>query len=304
MKGQKNRWKGFLLAIGAATLWGISGAFGQFLFEHRGINTEWLVSVRLLISGLILLTIAGARKDQAVNSIWKVRKDAIQLFLFSILGMLAVQYTFFAAIKHSNAATATVLQYSGPVLIALYLAIHNRRFPVPLESLAIILAVAGTFLLVTHGSFNSLSISGLALFWGLSSAVAMAYYSIQPGRLLKKYPSTVILGWAMVIGGMALSFTHAPWKTDGEWDLYTFLFLAFIILLGSFVAFYFYLTAIKLIGPQVTSLLASAEPLSAAIIAVVWLKVPFSNMDWLGSLFILSAIFLLTQRQKPKVAAV
>lgn len=301
-EGQRNSWKGFILAIGSATLWGVSGAFGQFLFEHRGINAEWLVSVRLLISGMILLSIAALRKDPSLQNIWKNRKDAIQLLLFSILGMLAVQYTFFAAIAHSNAATATVLQYSGPVLIAGYLAIRNRKMPRPVEYLAIVLAVAGTFLLVTHGSFDSLSISGWALFWGLASAVAMAYYSIQPARLLKRFSSSVIIGWGMLIGGLALSCTHAPWRATGTWDSYTVLFLAFIILLGSLVAFYGYITAVKLIGPQSTSLLASAEPLSAAIIAVLWLKVPFSSIDWLGSSCILAAIFLLTLERKPKVS--
>lgn len=43
--------------------------------------------------------------------------------------MLMVQYTYFAAIKHSNAATATVLQYAGPVIIAIYLAIKNKKSP-------------------------------------------------------------------------------------------------------------------------------------------------------------------------------
>jgi len=296
LKEPKNKpYNGFLLAIIAAILWGVSGTFGQFLFQKRGVNTEWLVTVRLLFSGVILLMIAGINKPKALWDIWKVKKDAWQLLLFGIFGMVAVQYTYFATIKHANAATATVLQYAGPVLIAVYLAIQNRKWPQTMEYLAILLAIVGTFLLVTHGSFSNLSISGWALFWGIASAVGLAFYSLQPINLLSRYPATIVIGWGMLIGGVFMSCVHAPWMIEGNWDIYTYVFTAFIILLATLVAFYAYLTAVKLIGAQKTSLLASAEPLSAAILSVVWLQVPFSAMDWIGGLFIVSTIFLLAR---------
>lgn len=288
-----NRWKGFVLAVIAAALWGVSGTCCQFLFQSRNINTEWLVTVRLLISGIILLAISFFSKKTNTWEIWKDRKDTTQLILFSILGMVAVQYTYFAAIKHSNAATATILQYAGPALIAIYIAFRKRKWPSKIEFTAVLLAIAGTFLLVTHGSFNSLSISPYALFWGLASAVALAFYSIYPVQLLNRYPAIVIIGWSMTMGGIAFSFVHAPWDIQGIWDGYTWLYTAFVILLGSLVAFCAYLTAVKIIGAQVTSLLASAEPLSAALIAVIWLSVVFGPMDWLGCVLILCAIFLL-----------
>src|SRR5690606_31187566 len=114
------------------------------------------------------------------TAVWRNKKDAMQLALFSITGMLAVQYTYFAAINHSNAATATVLQYAGPVIIAVYLALKHKRMPRPLEFLAIGLAVLGTFLLVTHGDIRSLSISGPAFLFGIASAFALAIYTLQP----------------------------------------------------------------------------------------------------------------------------
>lgn len=294
---------GFLLAITAAVLWGVSGTFGQFLFQKRSVNTEWLVTVRLLISGIILLLIASADKPKEVWGIWKVKKDAWQLLMFGIFGMLAVQYTYFAAIKHSNAATATVLQYAGPVLIAIFLALQKRKKPLKMEYLAILLAVTGTFLLVTHGSFSNLSISGWALFWGIASAVALAFYSLQPINLLSRYPASIVIGWGMLVGGVFISFAHAPWMAEGHWDIYTYLYTAFIILLATLVAFYAYLTAVKLIGAQKTSLLASAEPLSATILSVWWLQVPFGAMDWIGSFLIVSTIFILVRTKNPEVTS-
>jgi drug/metabolite transporter (DMT)-like permease len=295
---QSKELKGFTLAIFAAALWGISGTFGQFLFQQRGINVEWLITVRMLISGALLLLISLLGKNKDLWNIWKNKKDAIQLLLFSITGMLAVQYTYFAAIKHSNAATATVLQYVGPVLIVIYLAIINSKLPKPMDYLAIAMAIIGAFLLVTHGDINNLIISRLALFFGLASAVTLAVYTLQPIRLLNKYSSIVIIAWGMIIGGIAFSFIKPPWSIEGTWDIYTYNYVVFIVILGTLVPFYAYLTAVKFIGGQKASLLASAEPLSATIMAVVWLNVPFTLIDWVGSICIISTVFLLSLKGK------
>ncbi|MDQ1856335.1 DMT family transporter [Chryseobacterium sp. WLY505] len=286
------------MAVLAALFWGVSGTFAQFLFQQRGINIEWLITIRLLISGICLLLYAKLADKTELFEIWKNKKDAIQLVVFSITGMLAVQYTYFAAIKYSNAATATVLQYAGPVIIAVYLAFKNKRVPVLVEIAAIVLAVLGTFLLVTHGDTSSLSVSGIALFFGLASAVALAVYTLQPVKLLSKYKSSLIIGWGMFCAGIVFSFVKAPWDIQGVWDMQTFGYTAFIVLFGTLIAFYFYLSAVQIIGGQKTSLLASMEPLSATILAVLWLKVSYSLIDWIGSIFIISTIFLLSIKPK------
>ncbi|WP_326983666.1 EamA family transporter [Chryseobacterium sp. MYb264] len=295
---QTNILKGFLLAVLAALLWGVSGTFGQFLFQQRGINIEWLITMRMLISGFCLLLFAKFGEKQNLFEIWKNKKNAMQLIIFSIAGMLAVQYTYFAAIKHSNAATATVLQYSGPVIIAIYLAFKNKKLPVFLEMIAIILAVAGTVLLVTHGNLSSLSISLTALLFGIASAVALAIYTLQPVKLLSKYKPSLIIGWGMFCGGFAFSFVKAPWVVDGIWDVQTYWYTIFIVIFGTLVPFYAYLQAVQIIGGQKTSLLASLEPLSATILAVLWLNVSFTTIDWIGSIFIISTVFLLSKKAK------
>ena len=296
---QPSALRGILLAILAAILWGVSGTLGQFLFQQRGINVEWLITVRLLISGILLLTFSKVREHSELTVAWRNKTDAVQLLVFSIAGMLAVQYTYFAAIKHSNAATATVLQYTGPVLIVLYLALKNRAVPRLIEIIATLLAVLGTVLLVTRGNMNSLNISTPALLFGIASAVTLAVYSIQPAALLAKYSASMIIGWGMLVGGIAFSFVHAPWNVSGTWDMQTYLCVFGIITLGTLIAFYSYMNAVKIIGAQKASLLASAEPLSATILAMIWLKLSFSGPEWIGSICVISTIFLLSIKTTP-----
>jgi drug/metabolite transporter (DMT)-like permease len=295
MQTKTNR--GILLGVFAASLWGISGTLGQYLFEAKNINVEWLITVRLLIAGFGLLVLAKATHHN-IFTIWYHKRDIAQLLIFSIVGMLGVQYTYFAAIKHSNAATATVLQFAGPIMIALYLACRNKQFPKKNELLAIILAIVGTFLLVTHGRLDKLSISATALFYGISSAVTLAVYTLQPRQLLAKYNSATVVGWGMFIGGIVFSFVKAPWQVPGIWDISTYSSVTFIILFATLVAFCSYLNAVQLIGGQKTSLLSSAEPLVAVLLSVIWLKTHFLLIDWVGSICIISTVFLLTRKSK------
>jgi drug/metabolite transporter (DMT)-like permease len=292
---------GFLAAVAAATLFGVGGTFAQFLFQHRGINIDWLVTMRLLSAGAVLLLVASVRQGWQVLAIW--RTDAASLVLFGLLGMLAVQYTYMAAINASNTATATILQFTAPAMIALWVAAVGRRLPSAKEGAAIALAMLGTYFLVTHGELGALSISPLALFWGLASAVAAAFNALQPVAMLRKYSATAVGGWGMLVGGVALSFIHPPWDVQGVWDAKTFGFTAFVLSFGTLAAFYLSITALRLIGAQKTSLLSCAEPLSAAVLAVWWLGVSWSGMDWLGTACILVTILLLAKEQTVEAQA-
>lgn len=187
-----------LMALIAAILWGISGTCGQFLFQQRGVGVEWLMSVRMLGAGTLLLITALLRKDDHVWTIWHNKEDRRKILVFGILGMLAVQYTYFAAIKHSNAATATILQFSAPVLIAVYLAARYHQKLNRLGYAAILLAILGTFILVTHGNIHKLNMSPMAFALGIASAVSLAFYTLMPGTLLKKYSSLSVVGWGVI----------------------------------------------------------------------------------------------------------
>ncbi len=289
---------GLALAFFAALLWGVSGALTQYLFNNRSFTPHWLVCFRLLAAGAVLL-IASRLQGQA--SIWapfQSKKDLVSLLIFSIFGMLAVQYTYFMSIGYSNAATATVIQYLGPLFIALYYSFAHRRWPDWKESLALAAAMMGAFLIVTHGNLQILSINGPVLAWGLASAVALAAYTILPIRLLKKFDAMTVVGWGMAIGGLFLLPFIQPFRVPGVWDTTALVFVALIVFFGTALAFISYLVAVKWIGAPAASLISCAEPLSAVILAVLWLEVPFGIYDWIGSFCILATITLLVIQKK------
>lgn len=288
------RIKGIMLVIIGAMLWGISGTVAQYLFQKKGFSAEWLVVIRLLVSGLILLLYAFMKGNQDIWRIWKSKHNSSGLVFFSIIGMLGVQYTYFAAIKYGNAATATILQYLSPVIITCYLAIRTKKAPNLQEIIAIVLAMLGTFFIITKGNIHSIAISKLALFWGISSAFAAAFYTLQPRYLLTKWGSTLVVGWGMLIGGLAFSFIHQPWNFTGQWSIASIFAVIFVVLFGTLIAFHCYLESLKYIKPTETSILSSVEPLSAAFLSVLWLQVPLGISQWLGTICIIVTIIILS----------
>jgi drug/metabolite transporter (DMT)-like permease len=293
--------KGILAAIAAGLLFGVGGTLAQYLFNRHGVSVDWLVTMRMLVSGVLLLAACAASRGRGVLAIW--REDALPLLLFAIIGMLGVQFTFMAAIAASNTATATVIQYTAPAMVALWLAVVRRHTPGARGAAAIVLAMAGVFFLVTHGEVGRLNITRMALVWGVLSAVTAAFNAIQPAAMLKRHGAALVTGWGMLVGGIALSFKHAPWVVPGVWDVRAVVFLAFILLLGTLLAFYLSLKAVQLAGAQKSSLLACSEPLSAALLAVFWLQVPWGLMDWLGMALIFITIMLLAREQSPESQA-
>ena len=161
-----NRKKGIIFASLGAVLWGASGIAGQYLLINEQIAPEWLTFCRLLLAGVLLLSLL-ALQGKKIFEIWKDKEDRISILVFSVFGMMATQYGYFASIAESNAPTATVLEYINPILIIFWNCFREKRLPDRLEIGCTVFAVAGTFLVATGGDFGALAISPKALFWGL-----------------------------------------------------------------------------------------------------------------------------------------
>jgi drug/metabolite transporter (DMT)-like permease len=298
----QDRFKGILMVTVGAALWGLSGTAAQQLFQNIGVPTGWLVTVRLLFSGGILIAIGLLSKErEKVWGIWKDRKTRLEIIIFGVLGLLGVQYTYFASIETGNSAVATLLQYLAPIFITVYFILRYRVFPSLIDLTAIILALLGTFLLLTNGSIKNFAVSNISVAWGILSGIALAFYTLYPVHLLKKWGSIVVVGWGMIIGGVGLSFIHPPWKIDiHEWSFHTLSLIGFVIIFGTLIAFFLYMESLRYITPKETSLLSCTEPLVAVISAIVFLHVSFGLLQAIGALFVLAMVILLSFKSHQK----
>lgn len=295
-----NRLKGFILVIIGTICWGVGGTVSSKLFHDYSIDVNWLVTSRLLIAGILLLIMKSFGKARSqILSVWKQKSTAIPLVIFGIIGMLGVQYTYMASINHGNAAIATLLQNLAPVMIILYLVLRKQTALTIRDVIIVALSLIGCFFLLTNGSLTNVSVAPAAIFWGLLSGVTAAFYTLYAVILLKKYSALVIVGWAMIIGGVMLNFIHPIWQIHyAHFTTQALFYLAFVILFGTMLAFWFVIASLKSLTPKETSLLGSLEPLSAVITTVFWLKEPFGSFQWLGASCIFGMLLMLAFNKK------
>lgn len=294
---KSDTFRGTLLTLAAGCLWSLSGSCGQYIFTYKSVTSNWLVPIRLTVGGAILVAILFAKSGKKALSVWKGGKNARDMLIFALFGMMMCQYSYFTAIEHSNAGTATVLQYLGPAMVMVIMCIMERRLPKLSEMAAVVLAIGGTLLLATHGDMTNLAISPLALMWGLIAAVMLVMSTVPPARIISEFGSMAITGWGMLVGGVILMAVFRPWTIAVNFDGGCALALT-VIIAATILAYTFYLEGIKLVGPAKASILACIEPVSAAVISALWLKTTFVPLDILGFAMIISTIFILNFRPK------
>lgn len=297
----KDSTKGILLVVMSALFWGVTGNVGSYLFNDKLMTPSQFIVIRLIMSGILLLIVH--RYKSSGRSILKYPNspDIIQLILFGVFGILFMQFFFFSAISESNAPTATIMQYTGPFVVILYLSIRHRVIPRLTVIIALFMALAGTALLLTHGDFTSLSISPLALRYGVLSVVGYAIYNIMSVKLLLRYDTTEIAGIAMLIGGIVLFLITRPFGTPFILDGGTIIGMAFGILFGTVFPFVAYLEGAKLIGPPKASVISTLEPLFSTIVAVLFLGAQFYNIDYIGIGMVMIAVIMLSLPDKKQV---
>ncbi|MBO7370614.1 MAG: EamA family transporter, partial [Campylobacter sp.] len=292
-----NLFFGFFITLLGGIMWGFSGVCGQYLFEIKGISANWLVPFRLFCSGVVLLIYcAFYLRDKRFFAPLKDKRLYPQFLAFSLFGLMLTQYFYFYSIELSNAAISTVLQYTAPAMILVIACVSEKRLPKIIELVALILAMLGVIVLATHGDLGTLVISQKALIFALLSAVCVCFYNFAPKKLNQKYPVVLNLGWGMALGGVVLGVFLQVWNLQGVGDFSGFLALLGVVFFGTVLAFSFYMVGVKLIGAPKASIIASIEPVSAAVFAHFWLGTQFVFLDFVGFVLIISCILLLAKK--------
>ena len=285
---------GILYTLSGGICWGLSGCFGQYLFQSKGITADWLVTMRLVIAGSILVLLGLFIQKKALCHIWQKPRNRKRLVLFALAGVLVSQFTYFSAVQYSNAGTATVLQSLSSVMILVIVCLREKRLPRRLETGAMICALLGVFLLSTHGDIHSMTLTQMALIFGLASAVGAVAYTVLSGNLLREYGVYAVVGFAMLVAGVVMVVFVRPWRFVIAWDMQLVLALGGVAILGTAVAYSLFLKGVSIIGPFLGSLLGTVEPITAVIISLVFLKEPFAWMDMIGFALILGTVCVLS----------
>ncbi len=286
-----DRVKGLVMIISGGIFWGATGPMMEWLLSTTDISVSFMLTIRLLLAGAMLLAILKMR-GKNIYAPWRQQYWARQLVIFGVVGMLGVQFSFVASIDASSAVMATLFQFLAPIYIILFVSWQHRKMPPTVQVLGMILTLGGLFLLLTNGSLSSLTLSGAALFWGLAVGLAFSFYTLYPAMLMQEWGVLLSVAWAMVIGGVVLLVFNVvtivkQFYLLGDWKVTFMLLMAIIVGTAAFTLF---LGSMKYISAIEASILSSFEPLTAMVISVLWFGQLMGMWQLIGAVIMLLGV--------------
>lgn len=292
----KIKLRGMTLASLASSLWAVSGISGEILFKKFNFSSDWLVSTRTLISGILLFLIVIFIEKKSILRPLKNKIDCAGIILFGTAGMYLVQYTYFKTIELSNVSFDTILQFTAPFFIFIYESIKNKKVPAVSTVILLLMTILGVIFIATKGNFSNLSVSLEALLLGIISAIMIAFYSTYPKKLLKKYGSITVVGWGMIVGSIISNVIHPIWKIEGDVNTQSIIQVMIVVILGTSIAYLIYIASLNYISSSLAGILTAFEPVLAAILSVVFFGLKFSFIELIGFLLVFVSIFILEKR--------
>ncbi|MEW2438517.1 EamA family transporter [Streptomyces caniferus] len=290
--------RGLLYVTIAATAWGTAGAAAALLYRGSGLGPLALTFWRTF-GGLILLLAVRAllrrRADTAaVPAPYEPLRRRMTRIVVTGVALAVFQAAYFAAVEATGLAVGTVVTMgAGPVLIAIGARVTMGERLGGGGVLAVAGALAGLAVLVLGGDGGA-DVRPAGLGFALLSAAGCAAMTLASRRLGKggdsdPYASTIS---AFAVGALCLLPLAAA---EGLWpqghDLgRSLVLLGYIAAVPTALAYGLYFAGLAAVRAATASVISLIEPVSAAVIAVLFLGERLTMATVLGTGVLLSAV--------------
>ena len=305
--------RGVVYTAAAAGFFAVNAGISKSVLE-AGVDPQQLTLLRSVgaMIGLGLLVAAVDRRSLRVS-----RRELPQLIAYGIIGIALVQWLYFVAIDRLDVSLALLLEFTAPVLVALWARFAMGEQVRPRVWAALALALAGLAMVaeVWQGA-GSLDLVGVAA--GLAAAASLAAYWLIGERAvstgLSRDPISLSF-WGFVFASIAwlpfmparlrdLDSLAADTSMLGVLDdvqLPVWLLVGAVVVLGTVVPFVFEVSALRHITATRVGLIAMLEPVLATIVAWLWLEQVLSTWQVLGVAVVVAGLVLAQTARRPGV---
>jgi drug/metabolite transporter (DMT)-like permease len=285
---------GLGLALVSALTFATSGTFARPLIAGEW-SAEAVVLARVGIAALVLAVPALL----ALRKRWPVlRRNAVTLVLFGLLGVALAQACFFNAVRYLPVGIALLLEYLGIVLVVGWMWLVHGQRPRLLTVVGSLTALAGLVLVLDLTGAGRLDPVGVL--WGLGAGVGLAGYFVIAGRVDDELPSVVMASAGMAVGALVLLLLGAvgalPLRAgtaDVSFAGHRMSWLVPITGLSLVAAVVAYLTGVagaRLLGARLSSFVGLTEVMFAVLIAWLVLGELPTGVQLLGGALIVTGV--------------
>lgn len=287
--------KGKLKIITAMLIFGSIGVF----VRNINLSSSEIAFLRGII-GSIFLIIASFFSREKISFI-KI-KNNIKLLILSG-SAIGVNWIFlFQAYKYTTISNATLSYYFAPIFVVILSPIILKEKLTPLKMGCVITAMIGLFLIVNISGNGTSNFNNqlVGILYGLSAAVLYASVILMNKFIknLSGFETTLV---QLMIATIVL-LPYVLIKDQMNFTSVNFNSFIYIMILGivhTGFAYYLYFTSIKQLKGYSIAVLSYIDPISAVIIASIFLGEKMSYIQAIGGILILGATFL-SERQESK----
>jgi drug/metabolite transporter, DME family len=286
---------GAALVLGAAALWATFGIFAKHLYD-AGFAPLELASVRASVgfAGFALYLLPRLR---ARGGGWPGARALAFLAAYGVAGYALFTLVFFAALERTSVSIAVALLYTAPAFVLLMSAVLWRERVGPVRLVALALVLAGV-LLVTGAAGALLSGAAVlppaALALGVGAGATYAGYTMFSKVATERYGPAPSLFWSFAFATLALGIAAPPYAPFLRAPEHTLALLALGIV-PTLIPYALYLTALRELRASTAAMLASIEPMIAALLAALLLHERLEPLQGAGMALIVLAAVLLTR---------
>jgi drug/metabolite transporter (DMT)-like permease len=292
---------GYLLAAVAALMFAVNGSLARYLLDD-GVSAAHLSQLRVTVAFVLL---AGALVLVDRRRLRIARADVPRMAWLGLAGVAIVQLSYFLAIERLPISVALVIQFTGPLMVLLWLWLaHGRRLRPSLYG-AVALSVAGSALVVEI--YDAGSIDGLGVVFALVAAVTFAIYLVGFERAGHSYDAFTTLTWGLGFATLFWLLVSPPWTFPlGDFDGTRSAALAVgVVVIGTLAPFLLNVTALRHLPAARVGVVATLEPPLAAIVAWVVHGEALAGIQIAGGLMVIAAVaWVQSHPPSPEVEAV
>ena len=275
--------------LAAAALWGIIGVWNRNLMA-AGLSPTGIVVVRNF-GGMLLLLAVFAVKDRGV---FRVRREHLKYFFGTgIISVVLFTSCYFSCQKICSLAVASILLYTAPSLVVILSAMLWKEPVTKKKLLALALTLVGCACVC--GVFDGgLTVTFTGILLGLGAGFFYALYSVFGRYALAHYSSMTVTVWTFIFAGPASLVMLRPAEMRAVFTAPSAWLLAAGLVVFSTVAPYIlYTRGLARVESGKASIMASLEPVVAALAGVLIFGEPMGLLTLLGILCVLAGVYIL-----------
>lgn len=283
----------------AGIMWGCIGIFVRY-YNAIGMGTIQVVGIRAFFTVLILTGILLPGK----RDVLRIRlRDCWCFFGTGILSIVFFNYCYMKTMALTSLSVAAVLLYTAPAMVMVMSAILFKETMTLKKTAALFLAFAGC-VLVTGMAGSKLVLSGVGLLTGLGAGLGYALYTIFGRYALDRgYSSMTITYYTFAFAALAVFPFMQPagvMRTVFSGPQ-TFLFMLLFVMTSTILPYLFYTWGLDYVENGMASILASVEPVVAALISFFVFRESMTLSQLCGVILVLASIVIcnLSDQKEP-----